>query len=325
MARDTQPALAENGDEVRAVPGEPLGETGPDAPSPRSVAATGVACTLVGGMLWGLSGTCSKILMGAWGIEPLWLVCVRQVLAGVLLLAMALVRNPRVVSDLARRRRDVLQLLASALLGMFLNSCCYLYAVDLTDSGTATILQSLSIPMVLVYVCLRNRRAPRRRELAGLVLALAGVYLVATHGDLGALHISPAGLAFGIGCATGAAVVAVLSRRLLAEYGSMAIVGMEMVIVGGSLCVAVRPWESMPAFDAGGWGLLAFTVVAGTVLAYGLFFQGVKNLGAYKANLLGTVEPVTATVASVLLTGTAFVPAELAGFAAILVMVFLTS
>ena len=54
MARDTQPALAENGDEVRAVPGEPLGETGPDAPSPRSVAATGVACTLVGGMLLSL-------------------------------------------------------------------------------------------------------------------------------------------------------------------------------------------------------------------------------------------------------------------------------
>ncbi|MEY8437271.1 DMT family transporter [Atopobiaceae bacterium 24-176] len=325
MARDTRTELAENGDKVRVQPGEPLEESGPRAPSPRSVALVGAACTLTGGMLWGLSGTCSKILMGAWDIQPLWLVCVRQAAAGLLLLAMALVRNPHVVSDLVRRRRDVAQLLASAFVGMFLNSCCYLYAVDLTDSGTATILQSLSIPLVLVYVCLRTRRAPRRREVAGLVLALAGVYLVATHGDLGALHISPAGLLFGLGCATGAAAVSVLSRRLLAEYGSMAIVGMEMVLVGGCLSIVVRPWESVPAFDAGGWGLLAFTVVAGTVFAYGLFFQGVKNLGAYKANLLGTIEPVTATVASVLLTGTSFVPAELAGFAAILVMVFLTS
>lgn len=313
--------VAPDGAEETVVPGEVLQEPGVSA---KSVILRGTLCTLVGGMLWGLSGTCAKLLMDAWSIEPLWLVAVRQTLAGAILLAAALVADRGVVRRILHNRRDVLQLLASSYIGMLLNSCCYLLAVDATDSGTATILQTLSIPLILVYVCLRTQRAPKAREVAGLVLALVGVYFVATHGDLGALHISPKGLLFGLGCALGAGSISVISRRLLAEYGSMAIVGLEMLLVGLLLCAFETPWASVPPFDAGGWALLAFTVVAGTVFAYGLFFQGVKDLGAYRANLLGTIEPVTATVASVVLGGIAFAPTELVGFAAILVMVFVT-
>ena len=43
-----------------------------------------------------------------------------------------------------------------------------------------------------------------------------------------------------------------------------------------------------------------------------------------RASLIGTVEPVSATVTSALMLGTVFAPTDLIGFACIIVMVFLT-
>jgi drug/metabolite transporter (DMT)-like permease len=315
----------EDGVTAKVVPGQQLQESGPGAAPAKKLTILGVACTLIGGILWGFSGTCSKILMDTWGIGSLWLVAVRQLFAGSALLIMGVWAHRDVLARLASSRRDMLQLVLAAFAGMMLNSAAYLNCVQITDSGTATVLQSLSIAMVLVYLCLRTRTAPSKREVVGLLLALLGVYLICTHGDLGALRISPSGLFWGFFCALGAALMSVVSRRLLVTYGSTTITGLMMLVVGTVLLFVVQPFSHMPALDAAGWGLLAFTVVFGTVAAYGLYFQGVKILGAYKAGLLGTIEPVTATVASVLLTGTSFVAPELAGFAAIILMVFLTS
>lgn len=327
MSQESQDEVVEdlNGVSARVAPGEQLQESGPGATPAKKLTVLGVVCTLVGGILWGFSGTCSKILMDTWGVDSLWLVAVRQLFAGAVLCAMGVWAHPDVLKRLSTSRRDMIQLLVTAFVGMLLNSAAYLNCVKITDSGTATVLQSLSIAMVLVYICLRTRKAPNKREVLGLALALVGVWLICTHGDLGALRISASGLFWGLGCALGAALMSVLSRRLLVVYGSTTITGLMMLVVGVILMFTVQPFAHMPQLSAAGWGLLAFTVVFGTVAAYGLFFQGVKILGAYKAGLLGTIEPVTATVASVLLTGTAFVAPELVGFGAIILMVFLTS
>ena len=51
----------------------------------------GVVATLVGGTFWGLNGTVSKWLMDAYAIDPLWLVCLRELTACWLFLAAAAV------------------------------------------------------------------------------------------------------------------------------------------------------------------------------------------------------------------------------------------
>ena len=51
--------------------------------------------------------------------------------------------------------------------------------------------------------------------------------------------------------------------------------------------------------------------------------SGVMRLGAMRATMLGTSEPVLATISAVALTGAVFTPVDLVGFAMILAMVFL--
>ena len=60
------------------------------------------------------------------------------------------------------------------------------------------------------------------------------------------------------------------------------------------------------------------------VFAYMLYMQGVKDIGSVRASLIGTVEPVSATITSAVMLGTVFLPTDLIGFAMIIVMMFLT-
>ena len=89
-------------------------------------------------------------------------------------------------------------------------------------------------------------------------------------------------------------------------------------------CTIVQPWAHMPALDTAAVEALAVFVIVGSFLAYMLYMQGVKDIGSVRASLIGTVEPVSATITSAVMLGTVFLPTDLIGFAMIIVMMFLT-
>lgn len=101
--------------------------------------------------------------------------------------------------------------------------------------------------------------------------------------------------------------------------------GYAMLISGALLALFVRPWEHVPVMPAAGWVLVAVTIVVGTYGSYALFLEGVRRVGSMRSAMLGTAEPLVAMISSVVWLGTSFSPADLAGFAMIIAMVFLTA
>jgi drug/metabolite transporter (DMT)-like permease len=284
----------------------------------------GIAFTLLGGTLWGINGTLSKVLMEGYGVEPLWIATVRELTACWLFLIAAHLRSPERLRAVLRDGRALLSILVTAIGCILFSQVAYLEAISWTNSATATILQSLSVVFVMVFACVTTRRRPRRREVAGLVLALAGTYLVATGGDFGALSLPPEGLLWGLGCAAAATILAIQPIRAIARWGNFAVNGLAFLFSGLVLLVFYQPWRHMPTLDAFGVALMAASVVLGTFGAYALYLQGVKEVGSVRGSMLATAEPVMATVSSVVWLGAVFAPAELAGFAMIIAMVFLT-
>ena len=53
---------------------------------------TGVLATLVGGSFWGFSGTSASFLFDTYHVDTLWLMSVRQILAGLLFMAVVVTR-----------------------------------------------------------------------------------------------------------------------------------------------------------------------------------------------------------------------------------------
>ena len=206
---------------------------------------------------------------------------------------------------------------------MTLVQVAYLFSIHWPNAGTATVLQTVNLLMVLVYVCVRGRRKPTVREVVGVALAFAGVWLLATGGDLGALSLPLPGLLWGLADAFACACLAIIPVKLIAKYGNFVVNGITFLLSGLILTPFVRPWTHVPAFDARGWWLLVFTVVVGTFVAFWLYMAGVVRIGSMRATMFGTIEPVAATVTAVMWTGAIFTPIDLIGFALILIMAFL--
>ena len=95
----------------------------------------------------------------------------------------------------------------------------------------------------------------------------------------------------------------------------------DVLISGVILLPFAHPWSGSPSFDAFGLLLMAYTVVIGTFGSFSLYLAGVMRIGAMRATMLGTSEPVAATVSSVVFLGAVFTPTDLVGFVMILVMV----
>lgn len=292
------------------------------AQTPRRMMA-GIACTLVGGVLWGVNGSVSKILMEQYDASPMWVACVREIFAGLIFLACGAIGSPKAMRKAFTTVRDYPMYLVTALTCVTLVQVAYLFSIHWTNAGTATVLQTVNLLMVLVYVCVRGRRKPTVREVVGVAFAFAGVWLLATGGDLGALSLPLPGLLWGLADAFACACLAIIPVKLIAKYGNFVVNGITFLLSGLILTPFVRPWAHVPAFDARGWWLLVFTVVVGTFVAFWLYMAGVVRIGSMRATMFGTIEPVAATVTAVMWTGAIFTPIDLIGFALILIMAFL--
>lgn len=288
-------------------------------------ALVGVIATLLGGSFWGFSGTSASFLFANYQVDTMWLMAVRQLGAGALFMLFIVLFDRERMVKLLTTPRDLFVLGLLTVFGVFFNQLFYLLAVRLTNAGTATVLQCLQLVLIMGYSCIRQRRAPRRRELAGLILALGGTFLIATGGDPTTLAIPLEGLVVGLLAAFGAMCMSIIPVRILPKYGSSIVTGSTMLFSGIATSLVVRPWNDVPALDLAGWEALFVLIAVGSCLAYALYMQGVKDIGSMRASLIGTVEPVSATVTSALMLGTVFAPTDLVGFACIIVMVFLTA
>ncbi|QWT17741.1 DMT family transporter [Collinsella sp. zg1085] len=284
----------------------------------------GVSVTILGGTFWGLSGTTASYLFQNYHLDVMWLTSIRQFFAGVLFMLLAFAREREKLKQMWTTPAHRRELLLFALLGIFGNQVAYLMTVKLTNPGTATVLQCLQLLIVMVISCIRLKRLPRKREVAGVALALLGTYLIATGGNPTSLAIPFDGLVLGLLTAAAAAFIVVAPVNILPHYGSTVVTGSAMFSSGILACALAQPWNNLPHLGADGILALIILIVVGSFLAYQLYLQGVKEIGSMRASLLGTVEPISATVLSAIFLGTVFAPTDLIGFALIIAMVFLT-
>ena len=102
-------------------------------------AVRGMLLTLVGGTLWGFSGTCGQFLMQTKGVTSNWLVPIRLLLAGALLLFICWLKDGRGVFRIWIQ--DAASILIFGILGMSMCQYTYFTAIGASNAGTATVLQ----------------------------------------------------------------------------------------------------------------------------------------------------------------------------------------
>lgn len=291
----------------------------------QNTAVRGTLCALLGGVCWGFSGTMGQYLFSAKGLETAWVTTVRMLLAGVLLLGVLAARQPRELTRVWRVGKDARRLVLFAALGLIPCQFTYLECIAYSNSATGTALNYLGQMMILFYVCLTTRRLPTRWEITALLLAMLGVFFLATHGNIHTLVLSPQALFWGLLGAAMVVVYSALPRPLLAVYGSPAVTGWGMLVGGVVLFFLSRFWQQQVALD---WQTVAGVLligVVGTAMAFTLYLQGVRDIGPVKTSLLSCAELVTAGILTCLWLKTPLVLQDFVGMALILGMVIFLS
>ena len=286
---------------------------------------------MLGGVCWGFSGTCAQYLYQHYEIDPLFITWVRMLGSGILFLILLAFIQRGKLRAIAGDRRELGRLALFGIAGLFLCQFTYTTSVNATNAGTATVLQSLNTVFILAATCLMMRRAPRAMELGGLALALVATWLIATKGNLTALMIPPAGLAWGLINAASCTFYIMYPKHLFARWGSLPVTGIGMLI-GGIAAVAIWGlgglWGAapvVPELGLDGVLVLAAIVVVGTLAAFGLYLHGVSIVGSVKGGLLGTTEPASAMVFAALWLGTMFTWADWIGLVLMMAMIFLVT
>ncbi|AMJ40000.1 EamA family transporter [Anaerotignum propionicum] len=282
----------------------------------------GILITLSGGICWGISGCFGQFLFVEKNITAEWLVAIRLIFAGVLLIIMGFVIQKEKMWEVFKNKADTKQLLIFSFLGMLMCQYTYFAAIQHSNAGTATVLQFLNPLIILAVVCVKGRRLPGKVELLGIMAALLGTFLLSTRGDIHNMSLTGTALFFGLSSALGAALYSLLSGDLMKKYGVYVVVGYGMLFAGIIMVPFVRPWNYPILWDLGTILGVLGVVVIGTAVAFSLFLKGVSLVGPFMGSLLGSIEPVTAIVVSVLFLGSVFHPVELVGFILILGTVF---
>lgn len=278
----------------------------------------GIWYTLSGGMCWGLSGCFGQYLFQEKGITAEWLVTIRLISAGTILLLLGLLMTGKHIGDIWKNKKDGRSMVLFALAGMLTCQYTYFAAIQYSNAGTATVLQSLAPLVILAVVCVKGKRLPHALEAGAIFCALLGVFLLSTHGDIHSMSITGLALFFGLAAAVGAAAYNMLSGDLLRKYGVYSAVGYAMFIAGIAMMLIVRPWTYGVVFDQGTILATGGVVIIGTAIAFSLYLKGVSIVGPFMGSLLGMVEPITAVIVSLLFLGAGFQILDFVGFILIL-------
>ena len=326
MPETVAAASADASAEMRAAGGGAVGAAAGAAAVPRYPhLVRGIVCAAVGGTCWGFSGTCAQLLTSGYGVPVAWITCVRLLAAAAIFLAVCLVKDRRALAGVLRDGRSMARIAAFGLCGVLLTQMSYLSTISYTNAGTGTVLERLGLIVIMVYVCLRGRRWPRKREFAGLVLAMGGTFLIATKGNVGVLAIPPEALFWGGVSAFALAFYTLLPGKVLAKWGSLIVTGLAMLIAGTVATVFVQPWNIPIEPSFGLVGVMVAMVLVGTFAAYLFYLQGIKDAGPLRTGMVGCVEPVAATAISAVWLGTPVTPVDMLGVAMIVVMVLLVT
>ena len=276
----------------------------------------GILITVTGASMWGFCAVAGKYVMNTKGVDPVWMVTLRLLTAGSILLAIAIGKSRgEGIWDIWKDKRSVLRLLVIAVFAFAVCQTTYFAAIRLSNAGIATAIQQTSPIFVLLWVLILEKRMPKSVEILVLCMVIFGAFTLSTGGNISSLVIPLGALVLGLISAVTCAMYTVLPGKLIERYGTFYTIGWGMLLAGVLLIPVARLWVVSGDWDIKTAAAFGFIVVFGTVTAFAAYLYGVTLVGPLKGSVLGLVE---AAFASALILKQAFSLSDVVGIAAIL-------
>ena len=269
----------------------------------------GTLLIITGTVLWGASGVLSQHLFVDKMISAEWLVTIRLILSGIILLCVdAILHHGDIFS--IWQTKDKIPLICFGILGMLGVQYTYFETIVHSNAATSTILQYLMPIFIVLYLLITTHRIPRKIELFSILL---GTFLLVTKGQLNTLAISPAALAWGLTCAVFAAFYTLQPRQIIKRWRSTLVIGWGMLIGGIVMCFYQPFWEFTGIFDLDTAISFSAIIIFGTAIAFCAYLESTKYLSPTKISVFASLEPFSSIILSIIFLNINFGFIELIG------------
>lgn len=260
--------------------------------------------------LFALNGSFSKAILEA-GISPVRLTEIRNAGAVILLLAVVLATRP---AGLRVQRSEIPFLVAYGLIAFGMTQMLYFLTISRLPVGIGTLLIFLAPVIVALWLRFGRRTTSGSGIWWALALVVAGLGLVSQVWS--GAKLDTLGIIAGL-----ATAVSLSIYLLLGEVGvrrrdvvSLTFWGFAIATVMWSV---VAPWWSYPWEVLGSsadfldgrvtgvpvWSLVVWMITLGTVVPFLLVVGSLQRIGAQRAGILGTTEPVWAALLAFIILG----------------------
>ena len=261
----------------------------------------GVLMYLAAAFLFAFNGSIAKLAMAA-GLDSVHLTELRNAGAMVVLVLVVLATNRRAFRI---QRGELSFLLAYGVIAFVLVQFLYFFTISRLPLGVGTLLAFLAPVVVALWSKFGDKRAVSSRLWLAIALTLIGLALVAQVWN--GLRLDVVGVLAGI-----ATAVALAVYWLLGEAGQRHRDGVSLTMWGFIFATAtwtiMAPWWTFP-WDVLGratdspmagfpslpvWALMLWGVLLGTVVPFLLVLGSLRRIGAQRAGIVATTEPLWA-------------------------------
>lgn len=263
--------------------------------APTGSARAGYGAVAVAAVLWAAGGAVARHVIDA-GASYVELTEARAWISAVVLVAAVWLRPPR--DEPAGRSPLILVVLFG--LSIAAANFTYYAALSKLPVAVAITIQYTAPALVVLWTVLADAFRPSRRVVAALVLAVAGVGLLAelpVVAARGELRLSGAGLLLAVASAFAFTTYMVTGERLGRQIGARRAVARGFVVASG-LWLVVQVVRGRPdtLLQSRFVAWIVFLAIATTIVPFLLFVWGLERVQASNAGIVSTLEPLTAAV-----------------------------
>lgn len=270
----------------------------PSAASPRpGFGLTDVTLILMA-LIWGVNVVVIKF---ATSVLPAFAFnAVRVSLAAVALVVIAAIgRSPW------PNRRQTLSLLGLGVLGNGIYQMFFVQGVAHTRAGDAAVLIAATPAFIALIGRALGVERIGRKGWIGILMSIAGISLVS-----GAALAGVHGSLFGDLLILGGSFCWALYTVLLKPY-THAVDGAKLAALtmsGGAIALLLSAWPAVLSTRWGtappaAWGAMAFSGIAGLVIAYFFWYRGVRIIGPTRTAMYSNLQPIFAVIAAWIVLG----------------------
>lgn len=282
----------------------------------------GLLLAFLSPFLWAVSGIVAEDLFSHANITVNWLVTLRMLISGLLILLYAAIKHQKIFA-IFHNLKDCLQLIIFTVFGMTALQFTFFKAVNTGNAATATVLQYLAPILIIIFLSIITHKLPNRADTISVILAILGTVLIVTQGNFNSLNVPLIAVFWGVMVAFSDVVYTLLPNKLIGKYGALTIVGWSMLIGGLIMNFLFQPWGSSPKLNTVIIIELLIVVVFGTMFAYLFYLQSLQYIEPTTVSVLGAVEPLSSAILSVLFLNISFNATGILGFILVIGVTFL--